>query len=159
MAILYLLLLLLLLVCLIPSLITAVDSINQSQAIIGGDTIVSSGEIFELGFFSPGSSTGHYVGMWYNDVPIRTVVCVANRNKAINDSSGMLMLINSMGNFMLMSQKVVLVWSAVSTGPVPNPILQLLNTGNLVLRDGYKVVPRFICGRVSITHLTCFYQR
>ncbi|CAA6658375.1 unnamed protein product [Spirodela intermedia] len=43
-------------------------------------TIVSAGRIFALGFFSPGNSSGDwYAGIWYNNLPTKTVVWVANR--------------------------------------------------------------------------------
>ncbi|MEI4920614.1 bulb-type lectin domain-containing protein, partial [Klebsiella pneumoniae] len=44
-----------------------------------------------------------YVGILYKNIPIRTVVWVANRINPVNDSSGMLM-INSTGYLVLISQ-------------------------------------------------------
>ncbi|MCD7459421.1 hypothetical protein HAX54_040878 [Datura stramonium] len=37
-------------------------------------TITSPGGIFEMGFFSPGNSENRYVGMWYKNISVRTVV-------------------------------------------------------------------------------------
>ncbi|MFS7957703.1 putative non-specific serine/threonine protein kinase [Helianthus anomalus] len=37
------------------------DTIFPNQTLKDGDTIVSAGEIFELGFFSPGNSSMRYL--------------------------------------------------------------------------------------------------
>ncbi|XP_030469196.2 G-type lectin S-receptor-like serine/threonine-protein kinase At4g27290 isoform X1 [Syzygium oleosum] len=113
----------------------AVDTVDASQPLSDGETIASSGGTFELGFFSPGSSRGRYLGIWYKNIPLRTVVWVANRSNPINGSSGTLM-INSTGNIVLLSHNSSVVWSANTTEQAENPVLQLLDNGNLVLRDG-----------------------
>ncbi|TXG67278.1 hypothetical protein EZV62_008553 [Acer yangbiense] len=115
----------------------AIDSISSSESISdGGRTLVSGDGRFELGFFSPGSSKNRYVGIWYKKVPVKTVVWVANRVNPINDSSGVLM-INSTGSpVVVMRQNKTVVWSANSTKEAKSSVvLQLLNSGNLVLRD------------------------
>ncbi|TXG67285.1 hypothetical protein EZV62_008560 [Acer yangbiense] len=115
----------------------AIDSISSSESIRdGGRTLVSVDGRFELGFFSPGSSKNRYVGIWYKKVPVKTVVWVANRINPINDSSGVLM-INSTGSpVVVMRQNKTVVWSANSTKKGKSSVvLQLLNSGNLVLRD------------------------
>ncbi|GMY21989.1 G-type lectin S-receptor-like serine/threonine-protein kinase At4g27290 isoform X2 [Fagus crenata] len=113
----------------------ASDSITQSQTISEGRALASADGSFELGFFSPGSSTNRYLGIWYKNIPVITVVWVANRNNPIKDLSGVLK-INTTGKLVLLSQNSSLVWSANSTKQALNPTLQLLETGNLVLRDG-----------------------
>ncbi|KAK4398433.1 G-type lectin S-receptor-like serine/threonine-protein kinase [Sesamum angolense] len=52
--------------------------------------MVSSGGMFELGFFSPDNSRNRYVGMWYKNVPVMTVVWVANRETPLTSTSGVL---------------------------------------------------------------------
>ncbi|XP_021831808.1 G-type lectin S-receptor-like serine/threonine-protein kinase At4g27290 [Prunus avium] len=54
-----------------------------------GETLVSAGGSFQLGFFSPGTSKGRYLGIWYS-VDTETVVWVANRETPLGDSSGVL---------------------------------------------------------------------
>ena len=115
----------------------AVDSLTTSQYISNGSSLVSKDGTFELGFFNPGSSKNHYLGIWYKNIPVKTVVWVANRLNPINDSSGLLM-INSTGSVVLMSQNKSVVW-LIGLGlekQVKNPVLELLDSGNLVLRDG-----------------------
>ncbi|KAM3731653.1 hypothetical protein ACB098_12G180500 [Castanea mollissima] len=110
------------------------DSITPSQRLSDGDTIVSREGNFVLGFFSPGSSKNRYLGIWYKSVPVQTVVWVANRVRPINDTSGVLM-INSTGNLNVIQNNSV-VWSASTLKEAQSPLLQLLDTGNLVVTDG-----------------------
>ncbi|XP_022720832.1 LOW QUALITY PROTEIN: uncharacterized protein LOC111278491 [Durio zibethinus] len=110
------------------------DTITIDHFIKDGDVIVSTGNIFAFGFFSPGSSMNRYVGIWYNQVPEKTVVWVANRENPINDSSGILS-IDSRGNLALFKRNQTLpVWSTnVSVTGTGISIAQLLDSGNLVL--------------------------
>ncbi|XP_050252871.1 G-type lectin S-receptor-like serine/threonine-protein kinase At4g27290 isoform X8 [Quercus robur] len=110
------------------------DSITPSQILSDGDTIVSREGNFVLGFFSPGSSKNRYLGIWYKSIPVQTVVWVANRVRPINDTSGILM-INSTGNLNVIQNNSV-VWSASTLKEARSPLLQLLDTGNLVVTDG-----------------------
>ncbi|KAK4576411.1 hypothetical protein RGQ29_027107 [Quercus rubra] len=119
----------------------AVDSITPSLYINDGSTLVSKDGSFELGFFSPGISKNRYLGIWYKNIPVKTVVWVANRLNPINDSSGLLM-INSTGSLVLMSQNKSVVWSTGlgTQKQAKNPVLQLSDSGNLVLRDGNSAI-------------------
>lgn len=100
-----------------------------------GQTLVSTGQAFELGFFSPWNSTNRYAGIWFKNVPQQTVVWVANKNSPLIDSSGVL-TITTAGNIVILnSHSGIAIWSSNSSA-TNNPVLQLLNTGNLVLKDG-----------------------
>ena len=114
----------------------AVDSLRPLESINDGRTLVSPNGSFELGFFSPGSSKNRYLGIWYNNIPVQTVVWVANRCNPINDLSGLLSL-NSSGNLVLSQQNKTMVWSSTMSliKQAEKPILQLLDSGNLVIRD------------------------
>ena len=57
-----------------------------------GETLVSSGQIFELGLFSPGDSDTRCLGIWYKKFP-NTVVWVANRGKRVAGRNGIYMLV------------------------------------------------------------------
>ncbi|KAJ9182776.1 hypothetical protein P3X46_006732 [Hevea brasiliensis] len=119
----------------------ATDTLTSSQSIADstGGTLVSQDGSFELGFFSPGSSRNRYLGIWYKNISIRTVVWVANRSSPINDTSGLLM-INNMGNLIIVSSKNMgsVVWSSNSSkaAALQSPVVQLQDSGNLVLREG-----------------------
>ncbi|GKV50580.1 hypothetical protein SLEP1_g57283 [Rubroshorea leprosula] len=108
-----------------------ISSTNLSD----GATLVSNDGSFELGFFSSGSSTkSRYLGIWLKKISVQTVVWVANRCDPINDTSGVLM-INSTGNLVLLSQSGSVVWAPNSRNGAQNPVLQLSDSGNLVLKD------------------------
>ncbi|GKV19854.1 hypothetical protein SLEP1_g30059 [Rubroshorea leprosula] len=110
------------------------DVINSSSHLTDGTTLVSSDGSFELGFFSSGrSGKSRYLGIWFRK-DLQTVVWVANRCNPINDSSGVLM-INSTGNLVLLSQSRSVVWESNSKKEAQNPVVQLLDSGNLVLQD------------------------
>ncbi|KAG5234860.1 G-type lectin S-receptor serine/threonine-protein kinase [Salix suchowensis] len=111
------------------------DSLKSNQAIKEGDLLISKGNNFALGFFSPGSSSNRYLGIWYYKVPEKTVVWVANRNDPIIGSSGFL-FINQHGNLVLYGnddQKLP-VWSTyVSVEENDSCEAQLLDSGNLIM--------------------------
>ncbi|XP_024161141.1 G-type lectin S-receptor-like serine/threonine-protein kinase At4g27290 isoform X2 [Rosa chinensis] len=113
----------------------AVDSIGPSQSIHdNSSTLISSDGSFELGFFSPGNSKNRYLGIWYKNIPVKTVVWVANRCNPIDDSSGVLM-INSTGYLVLLGQNKSVVWWTSLPKYTPSVMVQLLDSGNLVVRD------------------------
>ncbi|XP_010241038.1 PREDICTED: G-type lectin S-receptor-like serine/threonine-protein kinase At4g27290 [Nelumbo nucifera] len=115
----------------------ATDTISLTQSIGDGETLVSSGQRFELGFFSPGSSKNRYLGIWYKNIPLPlTVVWVANRNSPIPDTSGVLK-IDENGNLVLVNKTSSLIWSSNSSIVAKkSSVAQLLDSGNLVLREG-----------------------
>ncbi|GLT46750.1 hypothetical protein SLA2020_204800 [Shorea laevis] len=112
------------------------DIITLSTNLSDGRTLVSSDESFELGFFSSGSSAkSRYLGIWYKNISVQTIVWVANRCNPINDTSGVLM-INSTGNLVLLNQSSgSVVWASNSKKEAQDPVVQLLDSGNLVLKD------------------------
>ncbi|OMO76618.1 hypothetical protein CCACVL1_15527 [Corchorus capsularis] len=115
---------------------TAVDSITSAKSINDSEAIISSGGVFKLGFFSLANSTNRYVGIWYNLIPIQTIIWVANKNNPLRDSSGILMISND-GNLVLLNGNKEIVWSTSNdTNPTSsNTSAQLLDSGNLVLLD------------------------
>ncbi|CAN6915226.1 hypothetical protein Bca4012_088314 [Brassica carinata] len=127
---------LLLISLLLTFLVTeATDIITANQTLKDGDTIVSKGGSFELGFFSPGGSRNRYLGIWYKKVSLQTVVWVANRDSPLYDLSGTLK-VSENGSLRLFSGRDYIIWSSSSLEKpvVRNPIVQILDTGNLVVR-------------------------
>ncbi|KAL2331509.1 hypothetical protein Fmac_019090 [Flemingia macrophylla] len=114
---------------------TVREAINTVQPMNDGQILVSDGETYALGFFSPGNSKNRYVGIWYNKIPTQTVVWVANRNNPLTDSSGVLKL-NETGVLLLLNHKKTVIWSSNTTRSAHNPVAKLLDTGNLIVQDG-----------------------
>ncbi|XP_024024774.1 G-type lectin S-receptor-like serine/threonine-protein kinase At4g27290 [Morus notabilis] len=123
-----------LIICFHNSL-TADDTIKPNQTLQDtGQTLVSTGEKFKLGFFSPPNSKDRYGGIWFNNIAELTSVWVANRDTPLTDSSSVLKITES-GNILILSNKTEdPIWSSNSSAK--DPTLQLLNTGNLVVKDG-----------------------
>ena len=112
----------------------AVDTITPALCIHDGQTIVSAGGDFELGFFSSGSSKNRYLGIWYKKISTGTIVWVANRDVLLNDSSGVLKL-DEQGALVLVNGANMIIWSSNYSRSVQTPVAQLLDTGNLVVRN------------------------
>ncbi|KAK9061250.1 hypothetical protein SSX86_018430 [Deinandra increscens subsp. villosa] len=113
----------------------AQDTLAPYQAIEDGNTLVSTNEIYELGFFSPGSSRNRYLGIWYKNISPQTVVWVANRATPIKDSSGVLRVDINGTLLVIAGSNDTVVWSSNNTLTSINPVAQLLGSGNLVVRE------------------------
>lgn len=111
----------------------AADTLTTTLPLSDGETLVSSGQTFELGFFSPGDPNSRYLGIWYKDSP-NTTVWVANRENPIEGSQGSLS-IGDDGNLVLLNETKGVIWLSNSSRQAENPTAQLLESGNLVLRD------------------------
>jgi hypothetical protein len=126
--------------CLLSSLLTCsvtLDTITPSHAIRDGETLVSAGGSFELGFFSPGNSKGRYLGIWYKISP-DAVVWVANRETPLDNHLGVLKVTHE-GDIVLLSNTNSIVWSSNTSRAAVSPVLQLLDSGNLVVKDGNDI--------------------
>ncbi|GMI91497.1 hypothetical protein like AT4G27290 [Hibiscus trionum] len=103
-------------------------SIGDSQ------TIVSAGHKFELGFFDGGNSNDRYLGIWYKNLPVRTVVWVASRESLLVNSSGLLTLSDD-GTLSIVNESRSIIWSSNSSLTAKDPVAVLFDTGNLVVKD------------------------
>ncbi|KAJ0764292.1 putative S-locus glycoprotein [Helianthus annuus] len=113
------------------------DTIAVHQNISDGQTILSGNAKFELGFFSPGSSKNRYLGIWFKNTSSQTIVRVANRETPLTDKLGLVILDNQ-GNLSLVNGSGKVTWSSnsLASGTNINLVVQLLNTGNLVIKNG-----------------------
>ncbi|KAI5386380.1 hypothetical protein KIW84_072778 [Lathyrus oleraceus] len=114
------------------------DTISTDKPIRDGELLVSESKTFALGFFTPGKSTSRYVGIWYYNLPIQTVVWVANRDTPINDTSGILS-IDPTGNLVLHHNlSTIPIWATDVSLPhsqrnSTNVVAQLSDIANFVL--------------------------
>ncbi|CAL5344830.1 unnamed protein product [Camellia sinensis] len=103
-----------------------------------GQTIVSSGKNFVLGFFSPPNSTFQYFAIWYNNISVQTVIWVANRDSPIRDKNGILAIGNN-GNLMVLDGIGSSMWSSNASIFSINTTAMLMDTGNLILLSNDSV--------------------
>ncbi|XP_021280228.1 G-type lectin S-receptor-like serine/threonine-protein kinase At4g03230 isoform X1 [Herrania umbratica] len=121
---------------------SAKEIITLNSSIIDGEgeSLISPGKKFELGFFTPNgsSNTRRYVGIWYFGSNQQTVVWVANRDKPLLDDSGVL-VVSEDGNLKVLDGSGKSLWStnlqAVSSGYIK---AKLTDAGNLVLSNKEK---------------------
>ncbi|KAF3529402.1 hypothetical protein DY000_02041471 [Brassica cretica] len=100
-----------------------------------GQTLSSSNEIYELGFFSPpDNSQNQYVGIWFKGIIPRVVVWVANREKPVTDSTAHL-AININGSLLLLDGKHGVVWSTRESSASNGSRAELSDEGNLIVTD------------------------
>ncbi|KAJ0693188.1 putative protein kinase RLK-Pelle-DLSV family [Helianthus annuus] len=121
----------------IPAIASSADTITANQSLSGDQTIISSDEHFELGFFRPGNSSNYYIGIWYTKVSTvpPTVVWVANRETPISDRfSSELKIID--GNLVLLNESKTQIWSTNMSSTTRPASVVLGDDGNLVLRYG-----------------------
>ncbi|KAL0717042.1 hypothetical protein Bca4012_066364 [Brassica carinata] len=122
---------------------------NEALTISSNKTLVSPGDVFELGFFktttrnSQDSADRWYLGIWYKTTSERTYVWVANRDNPLHNSIGTLKI--SHANLVLLDQSDTPVWSTNLTGVVQSPVTaELLANGNFVLRGSYSTEDEFM---------------
>nr|AAS94114.1 S-locus glycoprotein [Raphanus sativus] len=110
-------------------------SSTESLTISSNRTLVSPGNVFELGFFRTTSSSRWYLGIWYKKLSERTYVWVANRDNPLSNSIGTLKI--SGNNLVLLGHSNKSVWSTnLTRGSERSTVVaELLANGNFVMRD------------------------
>ncbi|KAJ9566303.1 hypothetical protein OSB04_002269 [Centaurea solstitialis] len=118
----------------IPFHSVATDIITPTQPLAINQTISSSGEAFELGFFNF-TNNKFYLGIWYREIKPRTIVWVANRDVPVISAFAKLTIADD-GNINLVDQSETAIWSSNHSvaPPATNMVAQLLDSGNFVLR-------------------------
>ncbi|OWM77595.1 hypothetical protein CDL15_Pgr016993 [Punica granatum] len=121
------------------------NTISPTIPLHDGDVLLSENKNFALGFFSPSNSTRRFIGTWYNKVSEHTVFWVANRDRPINDTSGVIS-INCHGDLVLhcCNNGSSTLWSTnvLTTSSDNATAAQLQDTGNFILlqRLGNRVL-------------------
>ncbi|OMO58028.1 S-locus glycoprotein [Corchorus olitorius] len=108
----------------------------QGQQLKNGEHLISRNGVFELGFFSPRSSTNQYLGIWYSKLPHNPeAIWVANPENPISNKSGVFSL-ESDGKLKITNGKgQEIVINANQGSSDSNLTATLLDTGNFVLRQ------------------------
>ncbi|KAF3443809.1 hypothetical protein FNV43_RR13499 [Rhamnella rubrinervis] len=120
------------------------DTISANQSLSGDQTIVSAGGIFEMGFHKPGNSSNYYICMWYKNIPVRTLVWVANREEPVSDRFSSELRISD-GNLVLLNESKTPIWSTNVSSTTSSSVEAVLgDDGNLVLKDIGSNSPRTV---------------
>lgn len=119
-----------------------IESLATNQQLYDGETLVSPDQRFELGFFCPSNPCKDvkFLGIWYKNIAPTTVVWVANRKRPIRrTSSGVHLMLDDYGVFVIQDGSKRVIWRSPPKNYSPSvgrkPVLQLLQSGNLVVRD------------------------
>ncbi|CAO2176289.1 unnamed protein product [Urochloa humidicola] len=119
------------------------DHLVPGKPLAPGNTLVSDDGTFALGFFSLSNSTEkhYYLGIWYNNIPQRAFVWVANRAVPITNLSSAMLAVTSSSNVVLSEGKGRILWRSnssrsISSSPATTISAEgtLENTGNFILR-------------------------
>lgn len=115
----------------------ASDNLRPGHTLKSNQTLVSSGGIFELGFFN--FTNKYYLGIWLKNDKYKKAVWIANQEKPM--VSNPTLYISEDGNLVMSDKRGVPI--SVSEGAFAkdaNTSAKLLDTGNLVLSEGNKTV-------------------
>jgi hypothetical protein len=116
---------------------SAKDTITFSSLVSDDrvNTLISAGEKFELGFFTPGGSTDNrrYVGIWYYRSNPQTVVWVANRDNPVSGTDGVFAMAEDGNLKVLDGSGKPYWWTNLETSSPMNRTAKLLDTGNLIV--------------------------
>lgn len=120
----------------LSSFCTSDDHLSQARSLSPGENLISDGGAFALGFVSLANSNNLYIGIWYRNIPERTVVWVTNRaSPFITPSSTKLVITNSSELALLDSDGRFLCTNNVASTDDAGAVAVLLNSGNFVLRS------------------------
>lgn len=115
------------------------DTFGKGQNVTDGETLISAGGTFTLGFFSPGASPKRYLGIWFS-VSAEAVCWVANRDRPLNNNAGVLLVASDTGDLLLLDGPGKVAWSSNSPN-TSSAEVQLQESGNLVVHDhGSKTI-------------------
>ncbi|XP_069152231.1 G-type lectin S-receptor-like serine/threonine-protein kinase SD1-29 isoform X2 [Solanum lycopersicum] len=109
------------------------DTLTQSQQLSLNQTLVSAGNIFELGFFSPSNPSRLYLGIWFKGIPGQRIVWVANRE---NPLTAAILKIGGDGNLRIMDSNIQnIVWSTNVAVESSCTVAVLTDEGRFILKD------------------------
>ncbi|KAK8626533.1 hypothetical protein V6N13_134176 [Hibiscus sabdariffa] len=114
--------------------VSGTDTLFQGQIMAASDQLASPGNKFELGFFSTGS-TALYLAIRMKNVPTKNIVWIANRDLPLSGSS-MSLTINGDGYLVIVNGRTTYRVSDDDLSSSQNVSATLLDSGNLVLRNG-----------------------
>ncbi|CAJ2638919.1 unnamed protein product [Trifolium pratense] len=115
------------------------SAITPDHSIQGNETLVSSSGTFEAGFFNFANSQLQYFGIWYKTISPKVYVWIANRDSPIQNSTPILKLTYK-DTLTIVDDSRTIIWSSNASTVAAKPVLLLLDSGNLVVKDGERIL-------------------
>ncbi|KAF5804230.1 putative protein kinase RLK-Pelle-DLSV family [Helianthus annuus] len=115
---------------------TSTDTLSKDSPISVTQTLVSSNQVYELGFFILGNSTNRYLGIWFKNNDAMKIMWVANRENplSVSDNRSSLTIGND-GNLRILDGAQNTVWSTNVRGPFNETVAQLTDMGDFCIND------------------------
>ncbi|MFS7934160.1 putative protein kinase RLK-Pelle-DLSV family [Helianthus anomalus] len=115
---------------------TATDTLSKDGPVSVTQTLVSSNQVYELGFFNPGNSTNRYLGIWFKNITAKKIIWVANRENplSVSDNRSSLTIAND-GNLRILDGDQKTLWSTNVRGQFNETVAQLTDMGNFCIND------------------------
>ncbi|KAI7736281.1 hypothetical protein M8C21_022731 [Ambrosia artemisiifolia] len=112
------------------------DILSKDSPMSLTQTLVSSNQVYELGFFNPANSTNRYLGIWFKNIAEKTIIWVANRENpiSISENRSTLTIAND-GNLRILDGNQKTVWSTNVRGQFNGTIAQLTDMGDFCIND------------------------
>ncbi|XP_021858208.1 G-type lectin S-receptor-like serine/threonine-protein kinase CES101 isoform X2 [Spinacia oleracea] len=132
--------------CIISSY-SETDTLKQGNQLKDGDYLVSTGKVFTLGFFNPQeekiigyfnpeSTKNRYIGIWYTYDKAKRPIWIANRNKPISRTSGVLTIDRNNGDFKILDKDLMqMLLKPNEEGGSRRVAAVLTDTGNFVVKE------------------------
>ena len=109
------------------------SSLNVKDPSNTDNLLISPDKTFTCGFLNTGTTNAYYFSIWFTNSKQKTVVWTSNRDNPVNGRGSRLTLRKN-GVMVLTDIDGSIVWQTNTTGSNVERA-ELLNTGNLVLRD------------------------
>ncbi|CAN6199309.1 unnamed protein product [Urochloa humidicola] len=123
---------------------TATDTLTSTMPLSGMEKLVSKGNKFAVGFYSPtqgGDSTSnskYYIAIWFSNIPMVTTVWTANTDTPVSDPAMASFSIATDGNLVLFDQsKNRQIWSTNASIDSNSTTATILDSGSLELTDAF----------------------
>lgn len=118
----------------------AEDTMRPNKTLKENQTLISAGGVFELGFFQDAVSGYVYVGIWFKNITNKKPVWVANRDNPLEHLYASFKIRND-GNLIATDRRqapMLVNYGSLATSS--NTTATLLDTGNLILKQGDEVI-------------------
>ncbi|GLJ27329.1 hypothetical protein SUGI_0536370 [Cryptomeria japonica] len=116
------------------------DTLPLGASLAGKETLISKNGAFALGFFSPNGTNNWYIGIWFSQIPEKTVVWVANRETPVLSTPSVLNFSRD-GRLRLFDSNGRSIWSSNNSLRASRAVM--MENGNFIMlgaQNGSEIV-------------------